>query len=70
MPEAERKNRGIGTLPGNLIEAIELMEGSELVRKCLGDHIFFSFIRNKKAEWDNYRTQVTAYELKRYLPTL
>jgi len=70
MPEAERTNRGIGTLPGNLMEAIELMEGSELVRKCLGDHIFFSFIRNKKAEWDNYRTQVTEYELKRYLPTL
>jgi glutamine synthetase len=70
MPEAERKSRGIGTLPGSLIEAIELMEGSELVRKCLGDHIFFSSIRNKKAEWDSYRTQVTGYELKRYLPIL
>jgi glutamine synthetase len=70
MPEAERKRREIGTLPGSLIEAIELMEGSELVRKCLGDHTFFSFIRNKKAEWDNYRVQVTGHELMRYLPVL
>jgi glutamine synthetase len=70
MLEAERRKRGIGTLPGSLAEAIELMEGSELVRKCLGDHIFFSFLRNKKAEWDSYRTQVTGYELKRYLPIL
>jgi glutamine synthetase len=70
MSGEERQRRGIGTLPGSLIEAIELMEGSELVRKCLGDHIFFSSIRNKKAEWDSYRTQVTGYELTRYLPLL
>jgi glutamine synthetase len=70
LSEDERVKRGIGTLPGNLGEAIELMESSELVRKCLGDHVSFSFIRNKKAEWDEYRTQVTGYEVKRYLPIL
>ncbi|MEK7281492.1 MAG: glutamine synthetase, partial [Chloroflexota bacterium] len=66
----EQKERGIGTLPGSLSEAIQLMEGSSLVRRALGDHVFFSFIKNKKIEWDNYRTQVTDYEIKHYLPTL
>ena len=70
MTEAERQRRGIGTLPGSLLEAIQLTEKSELVRRALGDHVFDAFIANKKIEWDEYRTQVTDYELKRYLPIL
>ncbi|MCL0078299.1 glutamine synthetase family protein [Dehalococcoidia bacterium] len=70
MPEEERKERGIGTLPASLWEAILLTEKSEVVRRALGDHVFENFIRNKKIEWDQYRTQVTEYELKKYLPTL
>jgi len=70
MIEEERKRRGIGTLPASLIEAIQLTEKSELVRKALGDHVFDAFIENKKIEWDQYRTQVTEYELKKYLPIL
>jgi glutamine synthetase len=70
MTEHERKERGIGTLPGSLSEAIELTEKSELVRKALGDHVFNAFIENKKIEWDLYKAQVTEYELKRYLPIL
>jgi glutamine synthetase len=70
MSAAERQTRGINTLPGSLAEAIQLTEGSELVKKALGDHVFNSFIENKKREWDLYRTQVTEYELKRYLPIL
>ncbi|MEK7354676.1 MAG: glutamine synthetase, partial [Chloroflexota bacterium] len=70
MTEAERKERGIATLPASLSEAIQLTEKSALVRKALGDHVFEAFIKNKKIEWDNYRTQVTDYELKRYLPIL
>jgi glutamine synthetase len=70
MTESERKERGIGTLPSNLLEAITLTEKSELVRKALGDHIFNAFITNKKIEWDYYRTQVTNYEIRRYLPVL
>jgi len=70
LSEEELKARGIGTLPGSLGEAIELMEKSDLVRECLGDHVFWSFIRNKKAEWDDYRAQVTEYEIKKYLPIL
>ena len=70
LSESERQQMGIGTLPGSLGEAIDLMEGSELVRECLGEHVFYSLIRNKRAEWDTYRAQVTEYEIKRYLPIL
>ena len=70
MSEKERERRGIGTLPGSLWEAIQLTEKSELVKKALGDHVFDAFIENKKIEWDQYRSQVTEYELKRYLPIL
>jgi len=64
MNEKERQKRGIGTLPASLLEAILLTEKSELVRKALGEHVFNAFIQNKKIEWDQYRTQVTDYELR------
>ncbi len=70
MTAEQRRKRGISTLPASLLEAIQLTEKSELVRKALGDHVFEAFIQNKKIEWDQYRTQVTDYELKRYLPVL
>jgi len=70
MTEEERRRRGIDTLPANLLEAVKLTEKSELVRKALGDHVFNAFIENKKIEWDHYRTQVTEFELNRYLPIL
>jgi len=70
MTNEERKKRGIDTLPGSLWEAIQLTEKSELVQKALGDHVFDAFIQNKKIEWNQYRSQVTEYELKRYLPIL
>jgi len=70
MSAEERQKRGIGTLPASLLEAIQLTEKSELVRKALGDHVFDAFIENKKIEWNQYRTQVTEYELKKYLPIL
>jgi len=70
MSQEEQERRGIGTLPGSLYEAIRLTEESQLVREALGDHVFDSFIQNKRVEWDRYRTQVTDYELKNYLPIL
>ncbi len=70
MRDEERKQRGIENLPGDLSEAISLTEKSQLVKTALGDHLFHSFIKNKKIEWDQYRTQITEYELKRYLPVL
>ncbi len=70
MSPEERKKEGINSLPGSLIEAIELAEKSELVHKTLGEHTFKNFIIGKKVEWDNYRTQVHPYELETYLPIL
>lgn len=70
MSSQQREQRGIGSLPINLWDAISLTENSQLVRKALGDHVFDSFIKNKKIEWNQYRIQVTEYELKRYLPIL
>jgi glutamine synthetase len=70
MSEAERTERGIGTLPGSLVEAIHEAKKSELLRKTLGDHVFTNFIRSKEIEWDRFRTWVSKYELDTYLPVL
>jgi glutamine synthetase len=70
LSEAERKARGIDHLPGSLSEAIEAAEGSELLRRCLGDHLLESLLLNKKVEWANFRSHVTDWETNRYLPIL
>ena len=59
-----------GKLPANLNEAISIMEKSHLVRETLGEHVFEYVLRNKRAEWQDYRRQVSQYELDRYLPVL
>jgi glutamine synthetase len=70
MTDAERKKKNISTLPASLDEAIQLCEKSVLVRRALGEHVFYAFLKNKKIEWDQYRIHVTDYETKRYLPIL
>jgi len=70
MTDQQKKERGIDHLPGSLWEAVEYAEGSDLLRRCLGDHLHESLLTNKKIEWSNFRRQVTDYELKRYLPIL
>lgn len=70
LSDQERKAMGIESLPDSLGNAIALTENSKLVKKTLGDHIFSRFIELKKKEWEEYRIQVTEYELKKYLPIL
>jgi glutamine synthetase len=70
LTDAERRAMGIEPLPQNLSEAITLMERSELVAETLGEHVFDFFLRNKRGEWQDYRVQVTPYELDSYLPVL
>jgi glutamine synthetase len=70
LSEEERLAEGIGQLPASLSEAIAEMERSELVAEALGEHVFEWFIRNKRAEWLEYKTQVTQFELDRYFRTL
>jgi glutamine synthetase len=57
-------------LPQSLGEALELMSTSDLMLETLGEHQVEWFLRNKRREWDEYRTQVTPFELERYLPIL
>jgi glutamine synthetase len=66
----ERKKLGIQQLPETLGEAIEEMAGSELVLKALGEHVFTRYVDLKRAEWDDYRVQVSPWELERYLSVL
>jgi glutamine synthetase len=60
----------IDTVPQSLSDALDAMESSELVAQALGEHVFEWFIRNKRKEWMDYKTQVTQFELDRYLTRL
>lgn len=70
MTPAERREHGITELPGSLYEAVCETEKSAVVREALGDHIFEKFIENKHIEWDKYRTHISQYEIKHYLPRM
>ena len=70
LSEEERARRNITQLPGSLREAIGLAERSALLRRALGEHVFESFLRNKRIEEDRFRRALTDYELKTYLPLL
>jgi len=63
----ERVAAGVAQLPETLGEAVEEMAKSELVNRALGDHIFPRYIDLKREEWEDYRVQVTGWELERYL---
>jgi glutamine synthetase len=63
----ERVSLGVDQLPETLGEAVDEMSKSELVNKALGDHIFPRYIDLKREEWEDYRVQVTGWELDRYL---
>ncbi|MCL5734476.1 MAG: glutamine synthetase family protein [Actinobacteria bacterium] len=70
MTEEEREAAGIGSLPEDLLQAIQEFQKSSFMREALGDHVCDYLIRNKWAEWDEYKTLVTPYEIGRYLPVL
>jgi glutamine synthetase len=70
LTAAERRALGMSELPQNLNDAIAVMERSELVAETLGEHVFDFFLRNKRAEWDVYRRQVTNFERAQMLPVM
>ncbi|HEX6054414.1 MAG TPA: glutamine synthetase family protein [Intrasporangium sp.] len=70
LTDAERRAMGIKPLPESLGSAIEEMQRSELVADVLGEHVFDFFLRNKRQEWQDYRHDVSRFELDRYLPRL
>jgi glutamine synthetase len=66
----ERRERGIVSLPETLGEAVDEFAASDLMRRALGDHIFDNYVKLKRKEWDEYRVQLTEWELDRYLKAL
>src|SRR5713101_3835329 len=66
----QRRERGIVSLPETLGEAIDELSRSELAKKALGPHIFDRYVELKRKEWDEYRVQLTDWEMKKYLPVL
>jgi glutamine synthetase len=66
----QRRSLGIEALPSSLADAVDELEASKLAADTLGEHVFEWFVRNKRAEWVAYRSEVTPFELRRYLPTL
>lgn len=59
--------KGIDCLPGSLEEAIEASEADPFVKETVGDHVFNAYTEGKKAEWDEYRTKVSQWEIDRYM---
>ncbi|MDI6884527.1 MAG: glutamine synthetase, partial [Hadesarchaea archaeon] len=70
MSPEEREALGIDSLPESLGEALDCMKKSSLVREALGDHLFSHFLYIKRQEWDEYKTQVSDWEIQRLLPAL
>jgi glutamine synthetase len=70
MTDEERRAAGIASLPADLHEAIRAAEESKVLRTAIGDHVHEWLLRNKRAEWDAYKSYVTPFELERYLPIL
>ena len=70
LSDRERRALGIEALPSSLDSALRLMENSELAAETLGEHVFEYFMRNKRAEFDAYRQQVTPWEVERHITVL
>ncbi len=67
MTGSERRALGYEPLPKSLGDALRRMEDSELLAETLGERVYDFFLRNKRSEWEEYRNQVTAFELNAYL---
>lgn len=65
----EREERGVGVLPSTLQEAMDALAEDEVIQNALGSHIYQAYDRAKRAEWEEYRLQVTNWEVERYLET-
>ena len=67
MSAAKKAERNIESLPANIDEAVNLLLKDDVITSVLGDHILEHFTAAKKVEWDEYRTQVSQWELDKYL---
>ena len=67
LGEQERRERGIGTLPKSLRQAIDALDADPVVRASLGDHLFHAFRDAKLEEYERYRRAVHPWEREQYL---
>ena len=69
LSEETRKKLGIEMLPGSLFEALLAFESDKVVQDALGESLTLAFLKSRYAEWEDFRTHVTDWELNRYLTT-
>jgi len=69
MSDAELRSKGIDQLPGSLAEALEELQGNEVIQQAVGEELYEAFVRAKWAEWNAYRTRVSDWEIDYYLET-
>jgi glutamine synthetase len=67
LDEKARAKLGISSLPGSLAEALGELEKDKVIRAALGENVYEAFVRAKRAEWDEFRINVTDWEVERYL---
>ncbi|MFB6304598.1 MAG: glutamine synthetase, partial [Haloferacaceae archaeon] len=65
--EQKREEYGIETLPGSLGEAVDALEADETVQAALGEHVTEKFLEAKTQEYNEYKVEVSDWELDRYL---
>ena len=70
LNDRERRALGLEQLPKNLHDSLKIAEESELLADTLGEHVYEFFLRNKRAEWEDYRGQVSAFERDRMLSVI
>ena len=69
MSDADRAARNITNLPVNLAGALCTLEGDPVITEALGEHVTRQYTEGKRREWEEYRAQVSQWELSRYLVT-
>jgi glutamine synthetase len=67
MTDSEREKECIPCLPGTLYEALEALKNDKLIREALGEHSYSRYVEAKRIEWNEYKMQISQWELEKYL---
>lgn len=67
LSQSEKMSIGIKSLPENLGEALNAMEEEALIRSTFGDEFTEKYIFEKRKEWKGYLSQVSEWEIEKYL---
>ncbi len=63
----QKDGKDLQPIPRTLGEAIEAYKADPLIRRVLGDHIYGKYLKAKQEEWQQFRAQVTDWEIGQYL---